>query len=149
MRNFTIWYVTYRMDPTARACQTQMAGYSKDAAFRCYQCAVDFEQERSLLHHLKSKRHRELEDICNKVEELRQESDTSVEVPLLPETISPEANSENLSINGEITTKELDIDMDVSGSEQQGEVEVAQSELSAEEEESFDMEHGSLLMSEG
>jgi len=120
-----------------------MAGYSKDAAFRCYQCGVDFEQERALLRHFKSKRHRELEDICEKVEELqRQESATSTEVPVLPE-----ATNESCSMSGESDVEEPDMDMDVSGSEHAGYS--GSHESSAEEEVAFDMEHESLLMSEG
>ena len=125
-----------------------MAGYSKDAAFRCYQCGVDFEQERTLLRHFKSKRHRELEDICEKVEELQQqESATSTEVPVLPEVISPEATNESCSMSGESDVEEPDMDMDVSGSEHAGYS--GSHESSAEEEVAFDMEHESLLMSEG
>ena len=127
-----------------------MAGSSKAVAFRCYQCGVDFEQEQALLRHFKSKRHRELEDICEKVKEVQrqdsQESDTLTVVPVLPEVILPETNSQSWSMSGE-SDVEPDMDMDVSGSEQ-GTVEVTQDESSAEEEAAFEMENESLLMNE-
>ena len=123
-----------------------MAASSKDALFRCYQCGVDFQQERALLRHFSSKRHRELEDIREKAEQLQQqESSTLTEVPVLPEVISTEATNESCSVSGESDVGEPDMDMDVSGSEQG----VAQNESSAEEETVFDMEHESLLMTEG
>ena len=95
-----------------------MAGSSKAAAFCCYQCGVDFEQERALLHYFKSKRHRELENICENVKEVQrqdsQESDTLTVVPVLPEVILPETNSQSWSMSGE-SDAEPDMDMDVSG----------------------------------
>ena len=67
-------------------------------------------------------------------------------VPVLPEVILPETNSQSWSMSGE-SDVEPDMDMDVSGSEQ-GTVEVTQDESSAEEEAAFDMENESLLMNE-
>ena len=62
-------------------------------AFRCYRCGVDFDQERSLLRHYNSKRHKDMEDIQERVKKLQQrDCDTLMEVPVLDEVL-PDATS--------------------------------------------------------
>ena len=125
----------------------RMAGCSKRAVFRCYQCAVDFEQERGLLRHFQSNKHKELEDIRNKVQEVQRNTSSNIaEAPVLCEETLHDASSKNWSLEVEGEVEEPGLDMDVSGSGavmEQSVAEVVQTDESSADE--VDMDFESLL----